>query len=117
MNIYAKIGNEKGLNDLELFKEPLKDVVWMARRYCENRKSYAPGLFNQAYEYFERCFGKDFEGKKDPVLEKQPYLEEVFDSRMEAVRNSFKSAIVNKVELPNGRTVLVEVGKEFLESL
>lgn len=117
MNIYLKIGKEKGLNDLELFKEPLKDIVWMARRYAENRKSYAPSLFNMAYEYFEKCFGVEFEGKKDPVLEKQPYLDEEFDLRMEIVRNSFKSAIVNKVDLPNGNTVLVEVGKEFLESL
>lgn len=30
--------------------EAVKDILWMARRYMNGRKSYGPDLFNDAYD-------------------------------------------------------------------
>ena len=42
----------------------VRDIVWMARRYAEGRKTGAPELFNTAYK--ELCQYIDFEESIDP---------------------------------------------------
>jgi len=42
----------------------IKSIVWMARRYCEGRRTGAPGMFNDAYNELKKTI--DFDEKNDP---------------------------------------------------
>lgn len=56
----------------KIIKEAIKDILWMARRYANGRKTYAPGMFNDAYDVLriefddeiDDNFAEDMTGKK-----------------------------------------------------
>lgn len=35
---------------MEIIKNAVKDILWMARRYATDRSTYAPTMFNDAYD-------------------------------------------------------------------
>ncbi len=41
----------------EKIREAIKDIIWMARRYADSRQTYAPTLFNDAYDILREEFG------------------------------------------------------------
>jgi hypothetical protein len=45
-------------------QEAIKDIIWMARRYAEGRKTGAPELFNVAYSELKKYI--DFDEANDP---------------------------------------------------
>lgn len=45
-------------------EQAVKDIVWMARRYAEGRKTYAPAMFNDAYKILKEYI--DFKEENDP---------------------------------------------------
>lgn len=47
----------------EKIKEAVKDILWMARRYANGRKTYAPSLFNDAYDILRTEFGDEVDRK------------------------------------------------------
>ena len=44
--------------------ESVKTIVWMARRYADGRKTYAPQMFNDAYDILKKWV--DFDEEHDP---------------------------------------------------
>lgn len=46
------------------FVQFLHDLVWMARRYADGRKTGAPDAFNRAYKGL--CHAVDFDEENDP---------------------------------------------------
>ena len=50
------------------------DIIWMARRYAEGRKTYAPGMFNDAYK----------------ILKKYVYIDEKVDPDNRIVKEKIK---------------------------
>lgn len=48
----------------EKIKEAVKEILWMARRYANGRKTYAPSLFNDAYDILRSEFGDGIDPKK-----------------------------------------------------
>jgi hypothetical protein len=49
----------------ERIKQAVKDIIWMARRYADGRRTYAPSMFNDAYDVLRNELG-DFERLNDP---------------------------------------------------
>ena len=39
----------------------IADIIWMARRYADGRSTYAPSMFNRAYDVLVKEFGKEIE--------------------------------------------------------
>ncbi len=46
-------------------KKAIQDIVWMARRYADHRKTYAPDMFNEAQQILIEEFGEDIIGQDD----------------------------------------------------
>lgn len=46
----------------------IRDTLWMARRYQDGRKSYAPSVYESAVKDLKAIFGDDIE-EMDPVLD------------------------------------------------
>ncbi len=46
-------------------KQAIKDILWMARRYADGRKTYAPHLFNEAYDTLRDEFGDEIDPYKE----------------------------------------------------
>lgn len=46
--------------EVEQIKQAVIDIIWMARRYSNGRATYAPGMFNEAYDVLRRVL---FKGK------------------------------------------------------
>lgn len=95
----------------------IRDIHWMARRYADGRKTYAPGMFNRA---IERCLGVGLEldGKKEGLwagegarlaaLDKRqepPEGERVITAPELGDRDFSKEAIKNRK--PNAHGVIV----------
>lgn len=51
--------------NIEEVKKAIRDIVWMARRYADGRRTYAPSMFNDAYNALVRELG-NFERENDP---------------------------------------------------
>ena len=52
----------------------IADIVWMARRYADGRMTYAPSMFNDAYDQLRDLLGDDIELKADDLTIKNfPY--------------------------------------------
>lgn len=49
----------------------LGEIIWMARRYADGRYTYAPDMFNDAYDELKNIFGDDLVDRVDKILE--PY--------------------------------------------
>jgi hypothetical protein len=49
----------------------VKDILWMARRYVNDRQTYAPRMFNDAYDVLRCELG---EGIETPSEEKHEFL-------------------------------------------
>jgi len=45
-------------------KAAIKDIVWMARRYADGRRTYAPSMFNDAYDEIKKHI--EFDEENDP---------------------------------------------------
>lgn len=45
-------------------KKAIKNIIWMARRYAEGRKTYAAEMFNEAYDILKKDI--DFNEAEDP---------------------------------------------------
>lgn len=41
----------------DTLRRAVKDIIWMARRYADGRQTYAPSLFNDAYDILRQEFG------------------------------------------------------------
>lgn len=39
----------------------IADIIWMARRYADGRQTYAPGLWNDAYDILREEFGDEID--------------------------------------------------------
>ena len=50
----------------------IKDIVWMARRYADGRKTYAPSMFNDAYDAL-RSQGYTEDENADEAVKSYPY--------------------------------------------
>lgn len=50
----------------KVIKSAIKDILYMARRYANGRQSYAPDLFNSAYDILRSQFGDDIDPKTHP---------------------------------------------------
>lgn len=44
-------------------KTAVKDILWMARRYANGRKTGAPSTFNDSYDILRSEFGDDIDPK------------------------------------------------------
>lgn len=45
-------------------EKAVKEIVWMARRYADGRKTYAPEMFNDAYKVLKQFI--EFDEVNDP---------------------------------------------------
>ena len=55
----------------------LQDIIWMARRYADGRKTYAPDMFNRAYDALKMIFTEEeLDKHKDDVVKTFPYASE-----------------------------------------
>lgn len=61
----------------------IKDIVWMARRYCNKRKTYAPSMFNDAYDvlskYIDFHKDDDADNPKNRKCSKSGFEEQNFE--------------------------------------
>ena len=53
----------------------VQDIVWMARRYAHGRMTYAPSMFNDAYDVLRDYLGKEIDTKRDQVVGTFPYAQ------------------------------------------
>lgn len=56
----------------------LNEIVWMARRYADGRQTYAPSMFNEAYDILQELYGNFELDRKDITLinnQSFPYAE------------------------------------------
>lgn len=51
---------------------PIRDIIWMARRYADGRRTYAPDMFNEAQKKIVEVMGKDIL-QGDTVPDNFPY--------------------------------------------
>ena len=55
----------------------IQDIIWMARRYADGRKTYAPDMFNRAYDALKMIFTEEeLDKHKDDVVKTFPYASE-----------------------------------------
>jgi len=54
-------------------KEIIKQLLWMARRYCDGRMTYAPSLFNRIQKAAVNKYGIEIIGDKPGTTENFPY--------------------------------------------
>lgn len=63
--VFDQKGRQMKIDEvLKLLQEPIKHLVWMARRYAEGRLSYAPTLFNDSYDRIKKFI--DIDEDNDP---------------------------------------------------
>lgn len=55
-------GGEKMSNEYHISKDHLLELIYFARRYCDNRSTYAPHRFNLMYESIMTSFPELREG-------------------------------------------------------
>lgn len=48
-------------NNTEKIRQAVKDIIWMARRYAWGRQTYAPEMFNDAYDILREEFGDEID--------------------------------------------------------
>lgn len=53
--------------------QAIQEIIWMARRYADGRKTYAPSMFNNAQKILHFQLGDDILGKPDKVVREWPY--------------------------------------------
>jgi len=52
----------------------IKDIIWRARRYADGRQTYAPDMFNKAYDALREHFTEDELDKQvDGNVKSYPY--------------------------------------------
>lgn len=51
----------------------VKDIIWMARRYADGRRTYAPDMFNEAQKKLVDTLGMNVIGNEDKVVKDFPY--------------------------------------------
>lgn len=53
----------------------VKEIIWMARRYTERRSTYAPEMFNDAYDIIRDILGDGCDKVHDPsdIIKNWPY--------------------------------------------
>ena len=54
-------------------KKAIADILWMARRYADNRRTYAPRMFNDAYDILRTEFGDDIDPKNASDMQGNKY--------------------------------------------
>lgn len=72
VKIYINMAENK---DNHALKKAVADLVWMARRYANERQTYAPDLFNDSYDVLRAEFGDEidkastFNQQNEPVYD------------------------------------------------
>lgn len=51
----------------------IKEIVWMARRYADGRRTYAPSVFNESQKKLSDLLGVEVIGKEDKEVKDFPY--------------------------------------------
>ena len=74
----------------------LKELLWMARRYADGRRTFSPSVFNEAYQYLatEEPEFLNQHDKPDHIVKFWPYAQDgmyseetgEFDARPKEVR-------------------------------
>jgi len=65
---------KKNMTNKQITIKALRDIIWMARRYAEDRATYAPSMFNDAYDALRHVYGDEIEPKEaDPSVRNFPY--------------------------------------------
>lgn len=59
------------------------NIIWMARRYAHGRKTYAPSLFNDAYDTLRREMGNEIDDNVSFDQQNNTY----YDITLEHTRN------------------------------
>jgi len=70
--------------------QAIKDIIWMARRYANGRKTYAVSLFNDAYDTIRDSIGDSLEQPYDPDQDEMnyyPYAEDGMERFNESVKD------------------------------
>lgn len=44
-------------------QQAVKDILWMARRYADGRRTYAPSMFNDAYDILREELGDEIDSQ------------------------------------------------------
>lgn len=53
--------------------QAIKNILWMARRYADGRQTYAPVMFNDAYDLLRTELGDVIAEPPDKVCPEHPY--------------------------------------------
>ncbi len=56
-------------------KNAVKGILWMARRYANGRQTYAPDMFNDAYDVLVTQLGQEIDNNKARDMENNEYLD------------------------------------------
>lgn len=56
-------------------EKAVTELVWMARRYAHGRSTYAPGLFNDAYDVLRTQFGDAIDPKASLDMQNVKYYD------------------------------------------
>ncbi len=78
--IFVTMSTERrSMKNKQEVKQAVRDILWMARRYADGRKTYAPHLFNDAYDTLRDEFGDEIDpytaGDKESALMLDPMIE------------------------------------------
>lgn len=60
----------------------IREIIWMARRYADGRATYAPSMFNNAYDVLRTQLGNVLDVNKDTICSAFPYA---VDARFDVV--------------------------------
>lgn len=62
----------------------IRDIIWMARRYADGRSTYAPSMFNDAYDVLRNELEDTIDKAVDAVVPTFPYAQ---DGQFDAVKD------------------------------
>ncbi len=82
----AKFGTKNRANHIlrtEATRKAITDILWMARRYANERKTYAPSLFNDAYDYLRAEFGNDIDANHATDMQQNKFYDITIETTKE----------------------------------